>query len=486
MEPWFEYASFVFVKYFLFAVSFITNVLHAAVFNVGPSRTYKYCSDVVSLVRDGDTVNIDAADYTNDKQVQWTANRLLIRGVGGKPRLFAGSIIANDASNGKGIFVIKGNNCIVDNIEFRDARVKSHNGAGIRQEGLDVLIKNCVFNGNEMGILAGGYIPGCTITVEYCVFLNGGSTADPGYQHNIYINHVDTFIFRYNFCYDAIAQGHELKSRADKTYILYNRISNFNSEDSRNIDIPNGGTAVILGNVIEQGPNTSNSNIIGYGLEGLINPGPHNLWISSNTIVNRHTKGSFVQVSATGTDTLLLWNNILAGPKTGGLLVGTPATLDSSNNFITDKPSDVGFIDNPGLNYRLSAASPALNAGKFPSRKAGTFSLIPAREYRDTCRWDSRLSDGLPDIGAYERTSPAGLMPEPEQPLLYPNPATDRIFAGNSFGWDNWQLTDIHGRTFYIQLQDGSLHVGHLPVGVYLLSASAKGSYFSSKLFIVR
>lgn len=473
------------MKVVLLSVFLVANALQATVFNVGPTRTYKYCSDVVSLVRDGDTVNIDAADYTNDKQVQWTANHLLIRGVAGRPRLFAGSIIANDASNGKGIFVIKGNNCVVDNIEFRDARVMSHNGAGIRQEGLDVLIKNCVFNGNEMGILAGGYIPGCTITVEYCVFLNGGSTADPGYQHNIYINHVDTFIFRYNFCYDAIAQGHELKSRADKTFILYNRISNFSSEDSRNIDIPNGGTAVILGNVIEQGPNSSNTNIIGYGLEGLINPGPHNLWISSNTIVNRHTKGSFVQVSGSGTDTLLLWNNILAGPKTGGLIVGSPALIDSSHNFITDMTSDVGFVDNQGLNYKLTATSPALNVGKFPVRKAGTLSLIPEKEYRDTCQWDLRTSDGLPDIGAYESSSPARIILIPEQPVLYPNPATDHVFALNTQGLDHWQLTDIHGRTFQIQLQNGSLYVGHLPKGLYVLSAIAHNKQFSTKLFIV-
>jgi hypothetical protein len=76
---------------------------------------------VAALVGDGDTINIAAADYINDAQVQWTKNNLLIRGVGGRPRLFAGDLIANDAVNGKGIFVVKGNYCIIENIDFRNA-----------------------------------------------------------------------------------------------------------------------------------------------------------------------------------------------------------------------------------------------------------------------------------------------------------------------------------------------------------------------------
>ena len=102
---------------------------------------------------DGDTVSIQAALYDNDKQVTWKKNNLLLKGIGGQPTLKAGSLIANDANNGKGIFVIAGNNTTVENIAFTNAKAKDNNGAGIRQEGSNLIVRHCLFDGNEMGIL---------------------------------------------------------------------------------------------------------------------------------------------------------------------------------------------------------------------------------------------------------------------------------------------------------------------------------------------
>lgn len=471
------------MKWLMVLLLCLAHQLDAALWKVGPARTYKFCSQVESLVADGDTVDIDAADYTNDRQVQWTKNRLLIRGTGVRPRLFAGSIIANDATNGKGIFVVKGNNCVIENIEFRNAKVQSHNGAGVRQEGLDVVIRYCVFNGNEMGVLAGGYIPGCTIIIEFCEFLNGGSTADPGYQHNIYINHVDTFIFRYNYSHDAIAQGHELKSRADKTFILYNRISNIYSDDSRNIDIPNGGTAVVLGNIIEQSANSTNTNLLGYGLEGLINPGPHNLWVCHNTFVNKHSKGSFVHVAATGTDTLMLRNNIMAGPKTGGLIIGTPGTLDSSNNLITDLLTDVGFAGSSSGNYRLLASSRAVDAGKIITRKAGRMSLNPGLEYLDTCKFQARPTDGKPDLGAFEYPAPLGVGGSSAQLSLhlYPNPGTELGPVDPQMAMESWFVMDIRGKELRRAAVIKGLETGSLPAGTYIVGGVNQGRVYTGR-----
>ena len=391
----------------LFLLIFCSGI-SAKVWKVGPAEAYKFCSSVVSLVGDGDTINITAADYINDAQVQWTKNNLLIRGVGGRPRLFAGDLIANDAVNGKGIFVVKGNYCTIENIDFRNAKCLSHNGAGIRQEGSNVTIRYCRFEGNEMGILGGGLttLPNSTYIIEYCDFLNGGSPANPGYQHNIYINHIDTFIFRYNWSRDAIAEGHELKSRANHTYILYNRISNISSTDSRNIDIPNGGTAIIMGNILEQGMNSSNSNMVAYGLEGLSIPGPHNIFVCHNTFVNKKDKGSFIQVPATGCDTLCVKNNILSGAKTGGLLLGNPTILDSSNNYITDLLSTVKFANSAGFDYRLLPGSPAVDKGVVLQKTVKGRRLQPDKSYTDTCNFSNRFMQGLPDIGCFEYTNP--------------------------------------------------------------------------------
>lgn len=402
-----------------------SHLLLAKQWLVKPGTTYPNPQSVNTLVADGDTINIEAALYSNQIQVSFTKNNLLIRGINGRPRLEAGSLLAAN-TNGKAIFVISGKNCHVHNIEFANAAVLDHNGAGIRQEGCDLLVTNCYFNGNEMGILGGNLSP-CKVTMEHNLFANNGSQANPGYQHNIYINHIDTFIFRYNYSINAIAEGHELKSRAHRNIIMYNYIANLNTVDSRNIDIPNGGTAVIVGNIIEQGQNSSNSNIIGFGLEGFTNTAPHNIWLSHNTIVNKKSTGSFVQV-ANGTDTLFLKNNIMVGAKTGGLLIGSANVLDSSSNFINNSLASVGFVNEADHDYHLTKNSPLIDKGSFVLKHYGNYNLSPLFEYADTAKFTLRKMYGIPDIGAFEFVKSATVNRlESKQVSMYPNPVTNLL-----------------------------------------------------------
>jgi len=51
--------------------------------------------------------------------------------------------------------VIRGNDVIVENIEFSGARVPDRNGAGIRPEGRNFTVRNCRFYDCENGILGG-------------------------------------------------------------------------------------------------------------------------------------------------------------------------------------------------------------------------------------------------------------------------------------------------------------------------------------------
>lgn len=385
---------------FIFVFFSYTHFLHATTWRVGPTRTYTYCSQVAGLVQVGDTVAIDFAVYINDVQVQWNKANLYIIGVGGRPRLEAGSIIANDTGNGKGIFVTNAPNITIDNIEFANAVVVDNNGAGIRQQGPNLRVTHCKFTGNEMGILCNN-IANCKTTIEYTEFVNNGSSFNPGYQHNVYINHIDTLVFRYNVSRDAIAQGHELKSRANYNFILYNRISNEQTEDSRTIDLPNGGTSVVVGNVIEQGPNSANSNLLGYGLEGLSNTAPHRLWIHNNTFINKKSSGSFIHVP-TGMDTLWVKNNIFAGAQTGGLIIGTPAVLDSSHNLVHNDLAVFGFESPVTYNYHLLASSPALNTGMMTTQKIFGYALHPTLMYREVALYESRPNTDQIDIGAFE------------------------------------------------------------------------------------
>jgi hypothetical protein len=459
---------------FSFMLLFIGLQIHATTWNVGPARSYTYCSQVAPLVQHGDTIEIDFATYINDPQVIWNKNNLYIVGIGGRPRLEAGSIIANDMSNGKGIFVISGSNVHVHNIEFANAVVQDNNGAGIRQEGVNLHISNCRFVANEMGILAGN-IPDCKTTVEYCEFVNGGSTLNPGYQHNIYINHIDTLVFRYNFTYDAIAEGHELKSRATYNFILYNRIANQSSEDSRTIDLPNGGTSVIVGNIIEQGPNSANSNLLGYGLEGLTNNAPHKLYCVNNTFVNKKATGSFIQI-ANGTEAMFVKNNIFAGAKTGGLFIGSATVLDSSNNAINNALGVFGFEDPSGHDYHLSSTSVLIDAGTMISTYVHGYPLQPYLSYVDTCLYATRPINGLPDIGAYEYAVPLGLADNLQASLLFfPNPASASIeFKADNlvYGGAVARILNTSGDVVLqcsLEAGQNRIDVSQLPAGQYVI-----------------
>ena len=461
----------------------------ATTWYVGPSRTYTFCSQVAPLVADGDSILIDAAVYDNDPQVQWKKNNLYIAGIGGRPRLQAGSIIANDFSNGKGIFVTQGSGIHIHNIEFANARVPDNNGAGIRQEGANLLVTRCKFDGNEMGIL-GGNIANCKVTVEYCEFVNGGSVFNPGYQHNIYINHIDTLVFRYNYSHNSIAQGHEFKSRATYNFILYNRIANEDSEDSRTIDIPNGGVSVIMGNVIEQGPNSANNNILGYGLEGLSNPGSQELYFINNTFINKKDRGSFIQVQD-NTDVLMVWNNIMAGITTGGLINGTPALLDTAYNWVNTDLDVFGFADQAHYDYHLLSGSGAIDRGVDSGLQLFGYALSPSLMYQDTCGYDPRIIEGAVDIGAFEYNTPlktndptnAALViwPNPAQEVIHIQPGTsteEKLFL-NIYSSDGRLMVQEHGTG-----SDYTVDVSQWPAGMYVVTLKSRENIRTGRVVV--
>ncbi len=456
-------------------IVFFSITANAKTWQVGPNRTYTYCDKVVNLVQQGDTVRVDAAIYKNVPQVIWKVNKLYIVGVGGKPRLEAGATIANDMSNGKGIFVISGSNIKVENIEFANAAVIDNNGAGIRQEGANLYVTKCRFVANEMGILCGN-IPNCKTTVEFSEFSGNGSVKNPGYQHNVYINRIDTLLFRYNYSHDAIAEGHELKSRASYNFILYNRIANEKSIDSRTIDLPNGGTTILLGNIIEQGANSANNNLLGYGLEGLTNTAPHNLWICNNTFVNKKDKGSFIQIQ-TGTDTLFLKNNILAGAKTGGLIVGTAKFLDNTNNLIDDAIANIGFVNPASFDYHLKTDSKARDVGILTTKKVKNYTLQATLMYKDTCSFEKRVPNGILDLGAYEyQPKTASKEIENVDIAVFPNPTRGLIFIKNlSENDSDYSLFSLDGKLIKSgQIEQNSIDFSDEKMGVYFLKINHK------------
>ena len=219
---------------FFLAVACPASPVHAATLAVGPGKLYAKPCAAIAAAAAGDTIEIDASgEYAGDV-CSWNTGRLTIRGVDGRAKIDA----AGRSSLGKAIWVIRGSDTVIENIEFTGAAVPDKNGAGIRQEGRNLTVRNCYFHHNEDGILAGDS-PGSHILVEYSEFAYNG--AGDGYSHNLYINHVGCFTLQ--FCYSHHSKvGHLVKTRAAENYILYNRLSDeADGAGSYEINVPNGG-----------------------------------------------------------------------------------------------------------------------------------------------------------------------------------------------------------------------------------------------------
>jgi len=378
---------------FVFAPSLLAApTIHAATLAVGPGKTYAKPCEAIAAAADGDLIEVDASGTYDGDVCNWSKNGLTIRGVGGgRAHIDA----AGQNSGGKAIWVIAGSDTTIENIELSGATVPDQNGAGIRQEGVNLTIRNCHFHNNEDGILAGDK-PGSTILIEHSIFEDNGF--GDGYSHNLYINHVDKLIFRYNFSRRAKI-GHLLKSRALETQVLYNRLTGEDGTDSYEINLPNGGLAFIIGNLIEQGPNTDNPTLIAYGEEG---PGPNsNLFVVNNTLVNdRPNGGTFINVAAAVTAPALVKNNIFVGPGT----ICTQGSAVLGSNFSMGDPM---FVDQAGFDYHLKAGSPCVDKGEDPGIGGG-IDLTPNFHYVHPAGSAGRTTVGTIDIGAYELNGEGG------------------------------------------------------------------------------
>ena len=234
-----------------------------------------------------------------------------------------GAHMTGVAAEGKAALVIKSSGVVVDGIECSNISVRDRNGACIRIEGADLTVRNVHFHDNEEGVLGG---VGGTVVIENSRIEQNGYG---GQAHGVYISEkVDTFIFRNNQIVRTKGKGHDLKSRAQRTIIKNNIFAGLDGENSRAIDLPNGGDVVIRGNVFEKGPNSDNRDMIGLALEAP-RAGSNSInqtLIEGNLFIFDRPKSMVLRSISTGE--IIFRDNIVVGSRSIGA-----STIGGGNRF---------------------------------------------------------------------------------------------------------------------------------------------------------
>ena len=280
--------------------------VNARTLHVGPGGDYATPSAAAAAARDGDTIEIAAGDYHADVAV-WNAHRLRIVGGDPRPRVFADG---RDAQ-GKGIWVVRGDDTTIEHVDLSGAHVADRNGAAIRLEGRNLTLRRAYLHDNENGLLTGANATS-EITIDHCEFArNGGGE---GFTHNLYVGHVAKLTVTESYLHHAIG-GHNLKSRAMTTVVTDSRLADeADGRASYEADFPNGGRVTLAFNIFQKSTGAENHTLVSYGAEGLAGDASHVLVVKGNTFISQRPDGTRFLFVAPGTEAVSIVGNVFAGP----------------------------------------------------------------------------------------------------------------------------------------------------------------------------
>lgn len=290
----------------------------ARVLEVGPGGRFSLPSAAAAAAHSGDVIKIAPGTY--EDCAVWRANGLVIEGI--DPERV---IIGNRTCDGKGVFVIAGNDVTVRGVTLTGARSADSNGAGIRAEGINLTVERVRFLRNENGILHAGVRRGALI-VRDSVFIRNGS-CEQACAHGIYAGPLELLRVE-NSRFHATREGHHVKSRAYTTEVLASYIEDGpEGTSSYLIDIPNGGAVLLRGNQMSKGARSSNrSTVISIGAEGGDRTTPE-IRIESNVL---NLEGNYLPAFVTNhTTTPSLLNQNTLPPYVKPLVCGKQVVLGS-------------------------------------------------------------------------------------------------------------------------------------------------------------
>lgn len=335
------------------------------VLQVGPTRAVKSLAAAARQARDGMIVEVDAGDYVADVAA-WPQHELTLRAVGGRVKVIA----AGAHVQGKGLFVTTGQRQRIEGFDFVGCTVPDRNGAGIRLEAGSLKLVDCGFRDNENGLLSSND-ERIELDIVDCDF--GPIPAREGLTHNLYVGAIRRLSVTGSYFHHGLL-GHLLKSRAATNHILYNRLTDeIGGRASYELEFPNGGVAVVMGNLIMQSSTTENPHLISFGVEGAKWP-RQALYLVNNTLVDQLPRGGvWLRVTPAQADVVLA-NNLLVGtPK-----LAADGYWTQRANFSADWDE---FVRAARDDWRLKPGS-ALRGKAADVGEGDGVRLMPSREYR--------------------------------------------------------------------------------------------------------
>lgn len=335
---------------------------------VGSQEKITTITEAAKRARDGEVIEIRPGDYRGQPAV-WTQRDLLIRGAGARPVMIA------DGKNaeGKAIWVVRGGNVQIENIEFRGARVPAGNGAGIRFEAGHLVVRRCAFYDNEMGLLTANAVE-MTLEVSDSVFASAPQHAGQ-LHHLLYVGAIGRFKLS-GSRFEQGHLGHLVKSRARENDVRYNMlVDGAEGHASYELEFPNGGIAHVIGNIVGQSAGTDNPDVISYGAEGPRWP-DNALFLAHNTLLNDYHAGTFLKVwteKFPGDIETWVINNLTVGY--GDLFRPAQGRFEGNQAAQT---RDLGAYG--GVALRLNSSSPLRGSVRIPGQARG-LDLLPTAEF---------------------------------------------------------------------------------------------------------
>lgn len=236
-----------------------------------------------------------------------TTDDLTIEGAGPADAV----VLDGVACEGKGAFVVHANRITIRDMTLTNIRVPNGNGAGIRPEGIDLLVERVRFIDNENGILAAPS-QNSTIIVRDSVFERNG-VCNPLCAHGIYVNALGLLRVERSRFFETMV-GHHIKSRGARTEVIDCDLADGAlGTSSYQIDLPNGGALVARGNRIQKGPRSGNpGSVIILGEEGVTQKAGEIL-VEGNTLVVDGLEGVAFVRNATGVPAVVRGNVVPLG-----------------------------------------------------------------------------------------------------------------------------------------------------------------------------